>query len=85
MSKMTELGLRHPDQRDVPLTGFGRKVDALYSEQRLAVFMGSAPAEVVAYLESKGIKAIMFPESPAAWPEIFTANAEYFQITRRNV
>lgn len=85
MSKLTELGLRHPDQRDVPLTGFARKVDALYSEQRLAVFMGSAPAEAVAYLESKGIKAIMFPESPAAWPEIFTANAEYFQITRRNV
>ena len=85
MSKLTELGLRHPNQRDVQLTGFDRKVDALYSEQRLAVFVGSVPDEVVAYLESKRIKAIMFPESPATWDEIFAANAEYFQIPRRNV
>jgi DEAD/DEAH box helicase/Domain of unknown function (DUF1998)/Helicase conserved C-terminal domain len=85
MSKLTELGLRHPDKFNVTLTGFDRKVDALYSEDRLAVFMGTVPADVVAYIEAKGFKSLTFTDLIGSWPEIFSANAKYFQITRKHV
>jgi len=82
MSKLTELGLRHPESREVVLTGFDRKVDALYTTQRAAVLIGEAPAEVVSYLEAKSLTVIRFPVDPATWPAIFSANAQYFKITR---
>lgn len=82
MSSLTELGLRHPDERDVPLTGFERKVDALYKQLFVAVLVGPAPEEVVAYLEGRGLTVVRFPAEPSEWPAIFTQNDKYFKITR---
>lgn len=82
MSKLTELGLRHPDDRDVKLTGFNGKIDALYSQLRVAVLIGEASPDVVAYLKGRALTVVHFPENPATWPEIFNANAQYFKITR---
>ena len=80
MSKLTELGLRHPESREVVLTGFDRKVDAMYATQRVAVLIGEAPADAVNYLQGKGLTVITFPEDPATWPAIFSEHAQYFKI-----
>ena len=82
MSKLTELGLRHPDDREVRLTGFDRKVDALYSELRFAVLIGAVSADVVNYLESKGFTVIRFTENPAEWLDVFNSNEHCFKIKR---
>ena len=76
--KLRTLGLKLPDQTEVPLQQNGWTADAQYRAARTLVFLSPVPDEVRTYAQDRGYQVIEFAQEPATWEESFSRHTNVF-------
>ena len=68
--------LAAPDRINVPIPGSNAVIAALYRGRRLALFIGTPPAEAIAWAEDQGLQSVTLPDDPASWSGFLTAHPD---------
>ena len=75
---LSRLGLRRPDQVDVPVNGGAAVADAVYQDARALVFLANPPEPVKTYATERGFRVVVFPPNTHQWEKIFAAYPDVF-------
>lgn len=78
LTTLANLGLRHPDETDVPIQNGEATATARYQAARALIFLTQPPDPVSAYAQDRGFTVITFPPDPTDWPPIFATHPSIF-------
>lgn len=78
LAELEQLGLRKPDQTELPVNGGESVADAAYHSARALIFFSPPTESTIAYAQDRGFTIIVFPPDPAAWTDIFTSHPAIF-------
>ncbi|HBA85730.1 MAG TPA: DEAD/DEAH box helicase [Verrucomicrobia bacterium] len=78
LQALDTLGLKRPDALRVEIGSGLATAMAHYRTARTLVFLGDPGPAVRAYTDDRGLTAIIFPNDPVNWPDVFEAHPNVF-------
>ncbi|MDI9526084.1 MAG: DEAD/DEAH box helicase [Pseudomonadota bacterium] len=78
LAEIDRLGLRCPDETQVPLKSGQGSADAQYKSARVLIFLKEPSAQTMSYANDRGWRVIVFPVERGLWKDLFNQHPDIF-------